>query len=156
MSMLTGRDIAMMEQDVRDIIYGWQTRIKILAPLPAESQPNWSALLHEYNGEIHYTLYDNVVAERKDIQDKNTHDLNIEGGAGNKDDGRLIFTVSDLYTFVDIDCQIIYDGLRYKVDMLKERIGETLILISKITGSDEKWANTPDVVIDCENTSGGK
>lgn len=152
--MLTPYDIQWMETEVRQIIKGWHLRLEILDPVPSELQIGWNNLMHEYGGSIAYVQYINVIAERKDIQDKNTYDLNIRDGAGNKDDGRLLFTVSDLYTFINLNCIVLYDGMRWKIDMLKERIGETLVLISKVTGSNEKWEDEPVTTIDMEESSG--
>ena len=148
--MLTRYDIAMMEDTVRNIISMWDMRLTVLKPLPIDQQPNWNEHMHEYSGEIHYIQYDNVAMERKDQTNTNIYDFDIRLGAGDDKDGYLVFTTSDLNTFVDDTCKILYNGERWRVAEFRQRIGEKIILLRKVVGSDEKWASQPDSVIDCE------
>lgn len=148
--MLTRYDIAMMEDTVRDIISMWDMRLTVLRPLPIDQQPNWNEHMHEYSGEIHYTQYDNVAMERKDQTSTNIYNFDIRLGAGDDKDGYLVFTTSDLNTFVDETCRILYDGEQWRVTEFRQRIGEKIMLLSKVVGSDEKWASQPASIIDCK------
>ena len=148
--MLTRYDIAMMEDTVREIIGMWDMRLTVLKPLPIDQQPNWNKHMHEYSGEIHYTQYDNVAMERKDQTSTNIYNFDIRLGAGDDKDGYLVFTTSDLNTFVDETCRILYDGEQWRVTEFRQRIGEKIMLLSKVVGSDEKWASQPAFIIDCK------
>lgn len=148
--MLTRYDIAMMEDTVRDIISMWDMRLTVLKPLPIDQQPNWNEHMHEYSGVIHYIQYNNVAMERKDQTNTSIYDFDIRLGAGDDKDGHLVFTTSDLNTFIDDTCKILYNGERWRVEEFRQRIGEKIMLLRKVVGSDEKWASQPDSIIDCE------
>lgn len=148
--MLTDYDIIMMEDSVRDIIKMWNTKLSVLKPLPIEEQPNWNIHLHEYNGEIHYTRFNNVAFERKDQMNTNIYDFDIKSGAGDDRDGYLVFTTSDLNTFIDSTCRILYNDEQWRVDQIRQRIGEKILLLYKIVGSDERWSQDPDIIIDMD------
>lgn len=146
--MLTPYDIKVMEGDVRDIIRMWNMRLTVLKPLPIERQPNWNEHMHEYSGEIHYTQFDNVEMERKDQMVTNTYTIDVINGAGDQADGMLIFTTSDLNTFIDETCRLLYKGEQWRIKNLYPRIGETIIAVFKLSGNDEKWAEYPDIIVD--------
>lgn len=148
--MLTPYDVQVMENDVRDIIQMWNTKLTVLKPLPIERQPNWNEHMHEYSGVIHYVQFDNVSMERKDQMITNTYTIDIVNGAGDQKDGFLIFTTSDLNTFIDDTCRLCYKGEQWVVRNLYPRIGETIIAVFKLSGSDEKWADTPDIIVDVD------
>lgn len=150
--MLTPYDISMMENSVRDIISMWDTRLTVLKPLPIDQQPNWNEHMHEYSGDIHYMKYVNVPMERKDQVNMNIYDTDIRAGAGDDKDGRLTFTTSDLNTFIDDTCRIIYEGDQWRISIERPRIGEIVMIVTKIVGSDERWHHEPDSTID---VSGG-
>lgn len=146
--MLTQYDISIMENSVRDIIGMWNTRLKVLKPLPIDQQPNWNEHMHEYSGEIHYTEYVNVPMERKDQVNMNIYDTDIRNGAGDDRDGRITLTTSDTNIFIDDTCRIIYMDEQWRVSMIRQRIGEKILILNKIVGSNEKWANVPDSTVD--------
>ena len=146
--MLTQYDTLMMEDDVRSIIGMWGLTVSVLKPLPIADQPNWNKLMHEYGGDICYTLYKNVPFERKDQFHTIVYDMNIDSGAGDSDVGRLTFTTSDLNLFVDDTCRVIYENEQWRVINVKERIGEKIVIVERIVGSTEKWATTPSNTID--------
>lgn len=146
--MLTPYDIQVMESEVRAVISMWNTRLTVLKPLPIERQPNWNEHMHEYSGPVHYTQFDNVEMERKDQMITNTYTIDMVNGAGDQADGFLIFTTSDLNTFIDETCRLCYKGEQWRIRNLYPRIGETIIAVFKLTGSDEKWADSPDLIVD--------
>lgn len=148
--MLTSYDISVMEDSVREVIGMWGTNVQVLKPLPIASQPNWNEHMHEYSGDIHYVRYDNMPVERKDQVNMMAYDHEISNGAGDKQDGRLIFTTSDLNTFMDDTCRVVYNGEQWRIDQIRPRIGEVVFIIAKITGSNEKWATDPDSVVNCQ------
>ncbi len=146
--MLTAHDISIMENTVRGIICMWDTTVTVLKPLPIDEQPNWNEHLHEYSGEIAYNQYDNIMMERKDQVSTHMYDEDIKDGAGDMNDGRLVFNTSDKNSFIDKTCRLLYDGHQWKIDTIKHRIGEILIIVSKIVGSNENWAKSPSNVGD--------
>lgn len=146
--MLTPYDIQMMEADVRSIIQMWNLRITVLKPLPIDKQPNWNEHMHEYSGKIHYVQFDNVQMERKDQMITNTYTIDIINGAGDQADGMLIFTTSDLNTFIDETCRICYKGEQWRIKNIYPRIGETIIAVFKLTGNDEEWEKIPSIIVD--------
>ena len=146
--MLYPSDIAWMENEVRDIITMWNMRITVLKPIPKEKQPNWNKLLHEFSGKIEYVEFDNAPMERKDQIITNTYTQDIVNGNGDQKDGYLYFTTSDLNTFVDETCRILYAGHHWRITKLYPRIGETLISLVKMMGPDETRAKEPYVTVD--------
>lgn len=146
--MLTPYDIAFMEDTVRDIVVGWNLRLTVKKPLPADMQENWNSLLHEYSGPIQYNQYNNVPMERKDQSNTNIYNKELEPGAGDHDDGTLYMALSDLNDWFDDTCRVLYDGEWWQVSDIKRRIGEFIIVLQKIVGSDEKWADEPSSVIE--------
>ena len=56
--------------------------------------------------------------------------------------------LSDLNDWFDDTCRVLYDGEWWQVSDIKRRIGEFIIVLQKVVGSDEKWADEPSSVIE--------
>lgn len=159
--MLNEYDLMVMHSDVRDIIWGWRCKIDIMKPLPIDKQPDWNNSMHEYKsgGAIAYDLYHNVVVERRDQQDKHDDQLNIQlgVGAGDHKDGIMMFSLSDLYKFIDLTCIFIYDNDYWRVKMIKPRIGENLCIIHKEVSNEVgiNYADVPTNIYDMSESSLG-
>ena len=147
--MLNSNDVLFMEDSVHDAIRMWDMTVSILKPLPPESQTHWNNNLHEYSGAICYDKYTNVHVERKDHTNMHLYDIDIDTGAGDSGAGRLIFTVSDMHTFIDETCRVLYNGSQWRIITIRKRIGESIIIIDEIIGSSEVWAETPTNIVDC-------
>jgi hypothetical protein len=148
--VLTPNDIEVMKSDVRGIIRGWNTRVDIYVPDSVDNQKNWNEYLKEYTGDIGYTLWKNVVAERKDQTDMSIYKMEIEPGAGLKNDNAMLFTMSDLYPFVDNNfAKLIYEGSIYRVERIKHRIGEVIWYVVEDDGTTRQFGD-PTLVIDGE------
>lgn len=146
--MLTSHDRDIMAQAVREAINEWDLKLTIFKPLPVEQQINWNEQLHEYSGAIEHNKYINVVAERKDQQNMVIYNLNIATQAGDSADGTLIFSVPNIYTFIDEDCRVLYNGEQWRIHTIKERIGENIIIVRKLTGNTDVWSNIPINIFD--------
>lgn len=146
--MLTPYDISVMERDVREIISMWNMRLTFLKPLPVDKQPNWNIHMHEYSGPIHYIQFDNVQVERKDQMVTNIYTIDMVEGAGDQRDTKLLFTTSDLNTFIDETCQLCYMGKKWRIANIYPRIGEKIMSVYELIGSSDVWADTPCVIID--------
>ena len=141
--MLTPYDIQVMQSDVREIINMWGEKLVIYKPKPIAEQQYWNEILSEFSGAIEYDLYNNVVSERKDIQNMRDYDLEISTQGGDSDTASLVFTCPDVYTFIDESCRILYEGDMWRIKIIKHRIGEKLFVVNKFVGTNEKWANVP-------------
>lgn len=146
--MLTPYDISIMEDDVRNVIDMWNTKLSVLKPLPVDQQTHWNEHMHEYSGPIDYNRYDNVPMERKDQMNTNIYDTDIMRGAGDREGGYLVYTTSDLNTFVDDTCRLIINNEQWKITEMRSRIGEKILILLQVVGSDEAWSDTPHEVID--------
>lgn len=141
--MLTKHDIAMMENDVCDIISSWHSSCTIVIPKPIEQQTHWNPIMNEYTGDIDYDTLTNVPCERKDIVNISPIDIK-HSIAGDRDDGDLLYALP-LYYMDDNGNSLrlnITDECIFKIDehdewtvkSIKHRIGETLVSICKLSG----------------------
>ena len=137
MSMLTPHDISMMEDDVNDIISGWNTKVTILIPLPMDKQVNWNELMREYTGKVLYNKLIDVPVERKDIPNIYSENVKIDN-AGTVVHGDVVYAVPVTFNGDNIDmntdCIFIIDDSEYIVKHIRYRIGEYLVQLSKLTG----------------------
>lgn len=148
--MLTMGDIKSMENSARDIIDQWHTTITIMQPLPLDNQPNYDKLLREFTGEM---LYEKILiqAERKDIVNNYTNDLSpSDTEYGENDNGRILYAIPNIIPMYDAngmqtgvkqfkphpESVIAIDDTsdRYHIISMRDRIGETLIMIERYTG----------------------
>lgn len=130
--MLNNNDILFMETNVRDIINMWNTTIDIHIPLPVNEQPNWNPVLCEYNGEVKYDILYDVHAERKDMQNMMIGTVDTTN-AGDYVRGRLVFAISDEIQ-INTDCIIEYLGDNWRIETIRNRIGENIIVIDRNVG----------------------
>ena len=155
MSMiLTMGDIEFMKDSVRDIINQWHTTITIMQPLPLDKQPNYDKLLREFTGDV---VYETIVvpAERKDIVNNQTNDLPPDDTEyGDKNAGTILYAIPNIIPVYDEnnvkigvkqfrphkESVIAIDDTsdRYYIKAMRDRIGETLIIICRYIG------NTPN------------
>lgn len=159
--MLTTGDIEFMKNSVRDIIDQWHTKITIMQPLPLDKQENYDKLLHEFTGDVLYeTLL--IPAERKDLVNNYTNHLppdNTEYGVKNA--GTILFAIPNVISVYNDDgveigkrqfkphkeAVIAIDDTsdRYRIDSIRDRIGETLITIKRYVGN---VPNNSDIIED--------
>lgn len=152
--MLSTGDIEFMKNSVRDIIDQWHTMITIMQPLPLEFQPNYDKLLREFTGDV---LYDtiSIPAERKDIVNNYTNDLSPNDTEyGEKNDGVILYAIPNIIPVYNKDgiktgikqfkpdeqAIIAIDNTndRYHIISMRDRIGETLIMIKRYNDGEIK------------------
>ena len=148
--MLSAGDIQFMKNSVRDIIDQWHTTITIMQPLPIDKQPNYDKLLHEFTGEVKYDII-TIPAERKDIVNNYTNDLPPDDTEhGEKNAGTILYAIPNVLPVYDEDgikigvkqfkphkeSVIAIDDTedRYHISAMRDRIGETLIVIKRYVG----------------------
>lgn len=148
--MLTTGDIEFMKNSVRDIIDQWHTKITIMQPLPLDEQPNYDKLLREFTGDVIYDTI-SVPADRKDIVNNYTNDLSpndTEYGENNA--GCILYAIPNIIPVYDENgakigvkqfkpdeqAVIAIDDTsdRYHIISMRDRIGETLIMINRYVG----------------------
>lgn len=148
--MLTTNDIEFMKNSIRNIIDQWHTTIAIMQPLPLDKQPHYDKILREFTGDV---LYETVLvpAERKDIVNNQTNDLPPDDTEyGEKNAGTILYAIPNIVPIYDENgIQIgirqfkphkesiiaIDDTLdRYHIVAMRDRIGETLIIIKRYVG----------------------
>lgn len=138
--MLTEYDISVMEKDVRDILVSWNTTVNIIIPKPIEEQPNWNPIMHEFTGEVIYDTLTNVPAERKDLMNIYLKDIKVEDNTGERTYGYEVFSIPTTFNNIplniDKECIFIIDNSddRYHVKSMRPRIGENIVIISKLEG----------------------
>lgn len=152
--MLNKYDIEFMKNSVRDIIDMWNTTITILQPLPSDKQPNYDNILHEYSGDM---LYESIMiqADRKDIVNNMTNSMYPDEAIyGDRNAGVILYAIPNVIpVYDDNNVQIgikpfkphpesivIIDDSddRYHIVSMRDRIGETLILLNRYVGSVPK------------------
>lgn len=161
MSMiLTRGDIEFMKNSVRDIISQWHTTITIMQPLPLDQQPNYNKLLHEFNGDAVYETI-TIQAERKDIVNNYTNDLPPDDTEyGEKNAGTILYAIPNILPILDENGKqigirqfkphkesiIAVDDTddRYHIVSMRDRIGETLIIIKRYIGEIPKGSENID------------
>lgn len=144
MSILNSFDMQMMENDVCDIISGWQLTVVILRPKPTQEQPNYNKIMREFTGPI---IVDQmtVPAERKDIT--NYLLTNVRSNiAGLIADGDQLYALPASYIdeYGDrVQLRISHDDIfvlpseqnnKFSVKAIKDRIGEQLVLLHRYVG----------------------
>lgn len=151
--MLTEYDIAYMEDTVRDVIKQWRTTITIRSPLPIDKQPNYNKYMKEYTGPMEYE--ERVVqAERKDIVNNYTNDIFQEFNIyGDYEKGTILYAIPNIITTEDESGEKVITAYKpnendivkiddsdnlYYVRAMRDRIGETLLVIQRYVGG------TPD------------
>jgi hypothetical protein len=159
--MLNKWDIEFMEQTVRDTITSWGNTITVLSPLPVDQQPNYNRYMHEYTGEIKFGKLV-VPAEHKDIVNNQTNDMSNDVIYGNEDAGAVLFSIPDVIPTYGQDGKqngtrpykpgaedvFILDASndRYYIRAMRERLGETLVLLNRYTGGTPNGTGTLEVV----------
>ena len=147
--MLTAGDIEYMKNSVRDIIDQWHTTITIMQPLPIEQQVNYDVILREFTGDV---LYETICisAERKDIVNNYTNDLPPDDVEyGQKNAGTMLYAIPNVIPVFDESGRqigirqykphkqavIAIDDTtdRYRIRSMRDRIGETLIMLQRYT-----------------------
>jgi hypothetical protein len=148
--MLNAWDIEFMKEAVHDTIKSWNTTITILSPLPIEQQPNYNRQMREYTGDIKFTKLV-MPAEHKDIVNNQTNDIKPDNTVyGTENAGTIMYSIPDIVTTYDADGKpngtrpykpgihdiFIIDASndRYYLRSMRDRIGETLIVLSRYTG----------------------
>lgn len=163
-------DHEFMKETVRDVINQWSTQLTILTPLPIDEQPNYNKLMHEYTGSV---VYSKVVvpAERKDIVNNYTNNIQPdEVEYGKKNEGTLLYAIPDrIPVYVDgrlsemrpfkpsNDSIFTIDdsGDQYYVRYIRDRIGETLVMIYRYTGgTDSGYKEDVTIAPDTEQIGG--
>ena len=157
--MLTMGDIEFMKSSVRDVIDQWHTTITIMQPLPLDKQDNYDELLCEFTGDVLYeTLL--VSAERKDIVNNYTNDLPPDDTEyGEKNAGTILYAIPNIIPVYDEngnkigirqfkphkEAVIVIDDTndRYHITSMRDRIGETLIVVKRYVGD---VPNSSDIV----------
>ena len=142
--MLSKYDIMWMEDTIREVIREWDTRIKIYSRLPLEHQPNYNHLMREFIGDS-YCSFIEIDAERKDLVNNMTNDPDIyDMYRGKKNDGTLLFAIPSVYddkqykpSLHDL-ITINGDDNVYCIRSMRDRIGETLITMIRMTGNTPK------------------
>lgn len=150
MSMiLTTGDIEYMKNSVRDVINQWHTMITIMQPLPIEQQPNYDSILKEFTGDVEYETI-SISAERKDIVNNYTNDLPADDTEyGQKNAGTVLYAIPNILPVFDEhgkqtgirqykphkQAVVAIDDTtdRYRIQSMRDRIGETLILLKRYT-----------------------
>lgn len=149
--MLTQGDIQFMKDSVREVVENWNTTITFMNPLPLDKQPNYNQFLKEFNGDVEYEII-TVTAERKDIVNNYTNDVNPSDTKYGEDDrGRFLYAVPNILPVKDengkqvgvkhwrpqSDAVVVIDDTddRYEILNIRDRIGEYLITIARYTGS---------------------
>lgn len=160
--MLSKHDIEFMKQSVREIINEWQTTITILQPLPLSEQPNYNNIMHEFVGDVKYETIV-VPAERKDLVNNQTNNLTLDTVEyGKKNAGTILYAISNIIPVFDEDGNQIgvksfkpnKDSIiaiddtedRYYIYAMRDRIGETLIVIKRHVGNKLYGADIGDNV----------
>lgn len=147
--MLSEFDIQMMKDDVTDIIHQWRDKLTILIPLPEKYQRYYDDTMREFNGPIIFCKKV-VPAERKDIVNNVTNAIPMDDiNYGDKNGATLLYSIPAEIPVYDNDVVIkkekwkpsrhmIYaiddSDDRYYSISIKERIGETLIILHRYDG----------------------
>ena len=149
MSMLSAGDIKFIRDSVGEVIDSWDTTITLLQPKDTDDQIGYDPILHEFVGNVEYDCI-TVDAERKDIVNNNTNDLSPNSMEyGENDDGKYLYAIKDTITIYEDgkECTkkfkpsnnaiVIIDDSddRYKIVSMRDRIGEIILQIQRITGS---------------------
>lgn len=160
--MLNSNDIKFMTDSICDIISEWNTFISIFTPLPISQQPNYNTLMNEYSGPIVFVRRV-VPAERKDIVNNYTNYIQPDEIAyGDKNEGVLLYAVPTILTSVvggivveetykpQLNATISVDNSadRYFIKSMRDRIGETLLLLNRYVGGTVNGTKEPDVIIE--------
>ena len=177
--MLTQGDIQFMKDSVREVVENWNTTITLMSPLPLDKQPNYNQYLREFNGDVEYEVI-TVIAERKDIVNNYTNDVNpSDTKYGENDDGKYLYAVPNVLPVKNDagkqigvkhwrpnpESVVIIDDTedRYEIINVRDRIGEYLITIRRHTGdtpnstSDVPQENIPhDGLYDESNLARGE
>lgn len=149
MSILNSHDIQMMNDDVNDIIIGWQTFATIKRPRPLDQQTYYSATRREYTGPIDF---DEIVVnvERKDITNYLLSNVRADL-AGLIEDGDQLYAVPLKYTVDGVAYQLIINvndmfilsknpSDTFVVKAIKDRIGEQLVVLKRqVGGTPSGW-----------------
>ena len=161
-------DIEFMKNSVRDIISQWHTTITIMQPLPLDEQPNYDKLLREFTGDV---LYETILvqAERKDIVNNYTNDFSPDDTEyGEKNAGTILYAIPNIIPVYDEngvktgirqfrphkESVIAIDNTadRYHIVSMRDRIGETLIIVKRYVGT---IPNGSDVIEDNKSPTDG-
>lgn len=140
--MLTQYDINMMENDVMDILKSWGTVAKILIPKPEKEQPNFNPLMREFTGDIEYDIIEDVPVERLEVVNE-YHANRSHMKAGTKTDSSILYKFPTIFEgkplIITPDMIFIFNGNdkeRYHINTIRNRIGETIVDVDLIVGSD--------------------
>lgn len=144
--MLNEHDIIMMENSVMDILESWGTTATIFVPKAEEEQPNWNPIMREYTGDIEYDIIENVPTERLEVVNEYHLDIsNIKAGTKLESSiqykfpimfngEKLVITHDMIFTFGNNTDD------KYRVNTIRNRIGETIVDVELIAGgTDSGW-----------------
>lgn len=127
--------MAFMENTVNDIIRDWNTTIITLFPLPVDQQ-NYNPLVKEVVGNVRYNRA-NISAEKKVMTNYYDNDIEVNRG-GDKDGGNIVYsvptTINNKPFKPSIDDLYYINGDLYRIRSMRDRIGETILILYKHTG----------------------
>lgn len=154
-TVLNSHDISFMENSVMECINQWNSSIDCVRPLPVDEQPNWNSIMLEYSGDISYTRF-TIPAERKDLTNYYSDSIDPAKSAyGDRDDGTLMYAIPITIPSRDVNNNLILDdsgrmimiafrpheddlyivnGDKYHVRIVKDRIGESLLVLYRLVG----------------------
>ena len=140
--MLNAHDLQWMRDTVASVIEDWQTSIIIYSRLPLAQQTNYNKYMKEYSGDI-ICIKNIMQAERKDIVNNQTNNPEPDVvDYGKRNEGVVPYKPS-LNDIVKIDNSTDV----YYIRNMRDRIGETLIVINRFVGSEPNIVETDNNIV---------
>ena len=155
--MLNAHDLQWMKDTVASVIEDWQTNMMIYSRLPLAQQTNYNKYMKEYSGDI-ICIKNIIQAERKDIVNNQTNNPEPDVvDYGKRNEGVILYAIKD-YIIVNNEKVPYKPSLNdivkidnstdvYYIRNMRDRIGETLIIINRFVGSEPNIVETDNNIV---------